>query len=143
MHKRYISGCLVLLMLFCDLNLAVRPAAAAAKVNVALNKAVTVSSEDLQWGGNKENAVDGKGDTKWSASSPTSIDHPHWLTVNLGASYNLSGLELTWKDANEVVKFLVEVSEDGNTWTPVADHSANDKAESQVNLDFEAEGFSM
>lgn len=90
-------------------------------------------------GGNKENAVDGKGDTKWSASSPTSIDHPHWLTVNLGASYNLSGLELTWKDANEVVKFLVEVSEDGNTWTPVADHSANDKAESQVNLDFEAE----
>ncbi|QLG39806.1 glycosyl hydrolase 53 family protein [Paenibacillus sp. E222] len=139
MHKRYISGCLVLLMLFCDLNLAVRPAAAAAKVNVALNKAVTVSSEDLQWGGNKENAVDGKGDTKWSASSPTSIDHPHWLTVNLGASYNLSGLELTWKDANEVVKFLVEVSEDGNTWTPVADHSANDKAESQVNLDFEAE----
>lgn len=139
MHKRYISGCLVLLMLFCDLGLAVRPAAAAAKVNVALNKAVTVNSEDLQWGGNKENAVDGKGDTKWSASSPTSVDHPHWLTVNLGASYNLSGVELTWKDANEVVKFLVEVSEDGNTWTPVADHSANDKAESQVNLDFQAD----
>ncbi|SEL39686.1 glycosyl hydrolase 53 family protein [Paenibacillus sp. OK003] len=139
MHKRYISGCLVLLMLFCDLGLVVRPAAAAAKVNVALNKAVTVSSEDLKWEGYKEKAVDGKGDTKWSASSPTSVDHPHWLTVNLGASYNLSGVELTWKDANEVVKFLVEVSEDGNTWTPVADHSANDKAESQVNLDFEAD----
>ncbi|MFS0855008.1 glycosyl hydrolase 53 family protein [Paenibacillus taichungensis] len=139
MHKRYISGCLVLLLLFCDLGLVVRPAAAAEKVNVALNKAVTVSSEDLQWEGYKEKAVDGNGDTKWSADSPTSVDQPHWLTVNLGASYNLSGAELTWKDENEVVKFLVEVSEDGNTWTPVEDHSANDKAESQVNLDFQAD----
>lgn len=138
MHKRYISGCLVLLLLFCDLGLMARPAAAA-KVNVALGKTVTVSSEDLQWGGNKENAVDGKDNTKWSADSPTSVDQPHWLTVNLGASHHLSGAEITWKDANEVVKFLVEVSEDGNTWTSVADQTTNETPQSVANLDFQAD----
>ncbi|QOS79802.1 glycosyl hydrolase 53 family protein [Paenibacillus sp. JNUCC31] len=138
MHKKYISGCLVLLMLFCDLGLIVRPAAAAEKTNVALNKAVTVSAEDLKWGGNKENAVDGKGDTKWSADRATSVDQPHWLMVDLGDSYQLSGAELTWKDANQVVKFLVEVSADGTNWTKVADQTSNETAQSIANLDFQA-----
>ncbi|MGC5773184.1 glycosyl hydrolase 53 family protein [Paenibacillus pabuli] len=139
MHKKYISGCLVLLMLFCDLGLIVRPAAAAEKTNIALNKAVTVSKEDLKWGGNKENAVDGKGDTKWSADSPSIVDQPHWLMVDLGGSYQLSGAELTWKDADKVVKFLVEVSADGTSWTPVADQTSNETAQSLAKLDFQVD----
>ncbi|WP_405152972.1 glycosyl hydrolase 53 family protein [Paenibacillus sp. FSL K6-0108] len=139
MHKRYISGCLVLLMLFCELGLVVRPAAAAAKVNVALGKTVTVSAEDLKWGGNKEHAVDGKGDTYWSADSATSVNNPHQLTVDLGAPHQLSGAELTWKDKDNVVKFVVEVSVDGSTWTPVADQSKNETAQSVAHMEFQAD----
>ncbi|UPK41834.1 glycosyl hydrolase 53 family protein [Paenibacillus pabuli] len=139
MHKRYISGCLVLLMLFCELGLVVRPAAAAAKVKVALGKTVTVSAEDLKWGGNKEHAVDGKGDTYWSADSATSVNNPHQLTVDLGAPHQLSGAELTWKDKDKVVKFVVEVSVDGSTWTPVADQSKNETVQSVANMEFQAD----
>ncbi|SLJ90569.1 MULTISPECIES: glycosyl hydrolase 53 family protein [unclassified Paenibacillus] len=139
MHKRYISGCLVLLMLFCDLGLVVRPAAAAAKVNVALNKAVTVSSEDLQWGGNKEKAVDGKGDTYWSASTGTTVDQPQWVMIDLLSAHRLTGAEVLWKD-DVIVQFVVETSMDQANWTVVADYSNNVTAKQKVDLDFQEEG---
>lgn len=138
MNKRYISGCLVLLMLFCDLGLMVRPAAAEdAKVNVALNKAVTVSEQDLLYEGQKEKAVDGDVNTHWSAGSPTSESNPHWLTIDLGAPYELSGAELTWKDKDQVVKYLIEVSDDGNNWSTVVDQTTNEIKQTVANEEFQ------
>ncbi|MGO4731512.1 glycosyl hydrolase 53 family protein [Paenibacillus sp. 2KB_22] len=138
MNKRYISGCLVLLMLFCDLGLMVRPAAAEdAKVNVALNKAVTVSEQDLLYEGQKEKAVDGDVNTHWSASSPTSESNPHWLTIDLGAPYELSGAELTWKDKDQVVKYLIEVSDDGNNWSTVVDQTTNEIKQTVASEEFQ------
>ncbi|PQP81934.1 hypothetical protein C0Q44_19925 [Paenibacillus sp. PCH8] len=138
MNKRYISGCLVLLMLFCDLGLMVRPAAAEdAKVNVALNKVVKVSSEDLLYKGEKENAVDGKIDTHWSANTPATDSQPHWLMVDLNGQYQLSGTELTWKDENQVVKYQVEVSADGDNWTTVVDKTNNDKSATTDSQEFQ------
>ncbi|NUU78310.1 glycosyl hydrolase 53 family protein [Paenibacillus xylanilyticus] len=138
MNKKYISGCLVLLMLFCDLGMLVRPAAAA-QVNVALNKQVTVSAEDLQYNGNKEYAVDGNADTKWSADSRNEADQPHWLMVDLGGTYQVSGAELTWKDQGQVVKYRVEVSSDAIQWTTGADQTANETAEDMAKVTFQAD----
>lgn len=138
MNKRYISGCLVLLMLFCDLGLMVRPAAAEeAKVNVALNKAVTVSEEDLLNGGQKEKAVDGNGSTHWSASSPSSESNPHWLTIDLGSPYELSGAELTWKDKDQVIKYLIEVSTDGSNWSTLVDKTTNETKQTVASEEFQ------
>lgn len=137
MNKKYISGCLVLLMLFCELGFWVRPAGAAG-VNVALNKQVTVSAEDLQYNGNKENAVDGSADTKWSADSRNEAEQPHWLMVDLGGTYQVSGAEVTWKDKGQVVKYHVEVSADGTQWTTAADHRTNETAEDIAKVNFQA-----
>jgi len=137
-NKKYISGCLVLFMLFCELGFWVRPAAAAG-VNVALNKQVTVSAEDLQYGGNKEHAVDGNADTQWSADSRNEAGHPHWLMVDLGGTYQVSGAELTWKDKGQVVKYHVEVSTDGVQWTTGADERANETAQDTAKVSFQAD----
>ncbi|MGG4131514.1 glycosyl hydrolase 53 family protein [Paenibacillus illinoisensis] len=137
MNKKYISGCLVLFMLFCELGFWVRPAGAAG-VNVALNKQVTVSAEDLQYNGNKENAVDGSADTKWSADSRNEAEQPHWLMVDLGGTYQVSGAEVTWKDKGQVVKYHVEVSADGAEWTTAADHRTNEIAEDIAKVSFQA-----
>ncbi|MBU5352306.1 glycosyl hydrolase 53 family protein [Paenibacillus barcinonensis] len=138
MNKRYISGCLVLLLLFCDLGLIARPAEAA-KNNVALNKTVTVSAEDTNWGGEKEKAVDGDVYSHWSAPGPSKENDPHWLMVNLGGPYVLSGAEITWKDEDDqkdkIIQYVIEVSEDGNTWTQVASNT-DQIAEKTISLDF-------
>lgn len=137
MNKRYISGCLVLLMLFCDLGLMVRPAAAEdAKVNVALNKAVTVSTEYLEHWSKKEHLVDGKSDTHWAAKAGVTTEQPQWVMIDLGEDYNLSGAEITWRE-NTVVKYMVETSADQQAWTNVADQSENADAKQIADLTFE------
>lgn len=139
MNKRYISGCLVLLMLFCDLGLMVRPAAAAAaKVNVALKKAITVSTEYLEWGSNKDHLVDGKSDTHWSATAGATVEQPQSAMIDLDGSFRLSGAELTWKD-KKVAKFIVETSVDQIEWTKVVDQSENTMAQQTANLTFQTE----
>lgn len=137
MNKRYISGCLVLLMLFCDLGLMVRPAAAEdAKVNVALNKAVKVSTEYLEWGSKKDHLVDGKSDTHWTATAGVTTEQPQWVMIDLGEDYNLSGAEITWRE-NTVVKYMVETSADQQAWTKVVDQGENADPKQIADLTFE------
>ncbi|MCL6661546.1 glycosyl hydrolase 53 family protein [Paenibacillus amylolyticus] len=137
MNKRYISGCLVLLMLFCDLGLMVRPAAAEdAKVNVALNKAVSVSTEYLEWESKKEHLVDGKSDTHWTATAGVTSEQPQWAMIDLGEDYNLSGAEITWRE-NTVVKYMVETSADQQAWTKVVDQSENSDPKQIADLTFQ------
>ncbi|MEK4072271.1 glycosyl hydrolase 53 family protein [Paenibacillus sp. FSL M7-0656] len=137
MNKRYISGCLVLLMLFCDLGLMVRPAAAEdAKVNVALNKAVSVSTEYLEHWSKKEHLVDGKSDTHWAAKAGVTTEQPQWVMIDLGEDYNLSGAEITWRE-NTVVKYMVETSADQQAWTNVADQKENADPKQIADLTFQ------
>ncbi|WP_340030679.1 glycosyl hydrolase 53 family protein [Paenibacillus sp. FSL K6-1122] len=137
MNKRYISGCLVLLMLFCDLGLMVRPAAAEdAKVNVALNKAVTVSTEYLEHWSKREHLVDGKSDTHWAAKAGVTTEQPQWVMIDLGEDYNLSGAEITWRE-NTVVKYMVETSADQQAWTNVADQNENADPKQIADLTFQ------
>ncbi|OMF15190.1 hypothetical protein BK131_09855 [Paenibacillus amylolyticus] len=137
MNKRYISGCLVLLMLFCDLGLMIRPAAAEdAKVNVALNKVVTVSTEYLEWESKKEHLVDGKSDTHWTATAGVTTEQPQWVMIDLGEDYNLSGTEITWRE-NTVVKYMIETSADQQAWTNVVNQSENADSKQIADLTFQ------
>ncbi|MBR2563298.1 MAG: glycosyl hydrolase 53 family protein [Paenibacillus sp.] len=134
MIKKYICGCLVLLLLFCDLSLIARPAAAATS-NVALNKTVTVSSEYKEWESSKEHLVDGKADTHWSAQAGVTTEKPEWVMIDLGEMYNLSGADIKWRE-DTVVQYLVETSADQQQWTTVANQRNNTNSQQIANLTF-------
>jgi arabinogalactan endo-1,4-beta-galactosidase len=133
-NKRYISGCLVLLLLFCDLGLIARPAEAA-KNNVALNKTVTVSSDEKRWGGDKAHLVDGDVSTHWSTEVGVTPEKPEWVIIDLGDTYNLSGAEIMWRE-NTVVKYSLETSTDQQQWSTVADQHDNADAKQTSDLTF-------
>ena len=60
-------------------------------VNLALNKTVTASSE--QSGFLRGYAVDGNTTTRWSNGTVT---NNQWLTVDLGAVYNVNEVRINW-----------------------------------------------
>ncbi len=79
--------------------------------NVALGKPVTVSSSsDATVAGSF--AVDGDTTTRWSSE----FSDPQWITVDLGANYNISEVELNWETACGK-NYLIQTSTDGTTWT--------------------------
>jgi hypothetical protein len=89
-------------------------------VNIALNKSVTVSSiEDNTLTG--PNAVDGNGSTRWASAE--GID-PQWITVDLGATYNINRIRINWEAAYGK-NFLVQVSNDNSNWNTVRDVQNN------------------
>jgi hypothetical protein len=85
-------------------------------VNLALNQPVTASS--YQASGPycpAIYAVDGNLSTRW-ASVWTNI--PQWIYVDLGATYNITEVELYW-EAAYATSFQIQVSPDAATWTPI------------------------
>lgn len=91
-----------------------------ASTNIALNKNVTVSSvEEPGLEGNY--AVDGNTSTRWSA---TMYVDPQWITVDLGAAYNISRIKLVW-EAAYAKDYLVQVSSDNANWTTVKNITGN------------------
>ncbi|WP_156395275.1 glycosyl hydrolase 53 family protein [Paenibacillus sp. Root52] len=137
MNKRYISSCLVLLMLFCELGLLVQPADAATRVNVALNKEVTVLSEYLEHGSNKGHLVDGKVDTHWTANETATEEAPQWIEIDLDGEFHLNGAEIVLKEQKKI-HLDVEVSLDGENWEQVATHR-EETTEQQLNFDFQTD----
>jgi|GEM_PF-472124 len=89
-------------------------------VNLALNKAVTVSSvENAQVPGSA--AVDGNTTTtRWAST----FADPQWLYVDLGASYNVNRVKLTWEAAYGK-DFLLQVSSDAANWTTIKTVTSN------------------
>ncbi|WP_116789228.1 galactose-binding domain-containing protein [Flavobacterium psychrotrophum] len=80
--------------------------------NLALNKAVTVSGT---YGTNQASyAVDGTTATRWE--SPYS--DPQWLSVDLGASYEINQIKITWETA-KASAYLIQVSHDGTNWQTI------------------------
>lgn len=90
--------------------------------NLCVGKNVTVSSSEL--GHEKEDAVDGNSDTRWTAVDGS---YPQWIVVDLEQNYYLGELTLDWdpKDGNRYYKYYVEVSEDGENYTEVSDRRNN------------------
>jgi beta-glucanase (GH16 family) len=74
-------------------------------------KTATASSSENA-GFTAGNAVDGNTGTRWSSQ----FSDPQWLEVDLGASHQLSRVDLNWETAYAQA-FQLQVSNDNSTWT--------------------------
>jgi endo-1,4-beta-D-glucanase Y len=93
-----------------------------ASPNLALNKFVTVLSiEGTGFEGNK--AVDGNATTtRWA--SLEGVD-PQWIYVDLGATYNVNRVKITWEAAYGK-DYQIQLSAEGSTWgTPIKTVTGN------------------
>ncbi|RFM32479.1 cellulase family glycosylhydrolase [Chitinophaga silvisoli] len=88
--------------------------------NLALNKTVTTSSVEAA-GLEGNYAVDGNTATRWSA---TLYADPQWITVDLGNTYLVSEVKLSW-EAAYAKDYLVQVSADNTNWITVKTISGN------------------
>ena len=87
--------------------------------NIALNKTATTSSiEGAGLEGSK--AVDGSLSTRW-ASAETATE---WITVDLGASYAVNRVKITW-EAAYAANYVIEISSDNNNWAPLRTVTGN------------------
>lgn len=91
--------------------------------NIALGKTVTVSSTESSTTSSLagSNAVDGNTSTRWASAL---YADPQWITVDLGSTYNISGVKLTW-EAAYAKDYLVQVSSDNTNWTTVKTIAGN------------------
>jgi endoglucanase Acf2 len=88
-------------------------------VNLALNKPVTTSSnENAGTPGNL--AVDGNLSTRWSSA----FSDPQWLYVDLGATYNINRVKVTW-EAAMARDYRVEIGTSTSSWTPLRTVTGN------------------
>jgi F5/8 type C domain-containing protein/glycosyl hydrolase family 43 len=112
-------------------NITVPLPATAVLNNAALNKPAEASVANEQNGNEAHCAFDNNPKTKWSASDG---DWPHWLKVDLGQTYDISGSEIMWERNNGTIyKYIIESSTDNKTWKTIADKSKNtDGAQNQV-----------
>ncbi|RAW00967.1 glycosyl hydrolase [Pseudochryseolinea flava] len=79
-------------------------------INLAYNRPVSVSSTEA--GGNvASNAVDANGTTRWSST----YSDTQWITVDLGANYNVSRVRVAWETAS-AKNYYLEGSTNGTTW---------------------------
>ena len=79
--------------------------------NLALNKKVRALTIE-NYGTPATNAVDGNGGTRWSSAAAD----PQWIRVDLGATYSVNRVKLTWENAYGK-DFLVQISADTVNWT--------------------------
>lgn len=83
----------------------------AAPINLALLKTVSVSStENGTTPGSA--AVDGNLETRWSSA----FADPQWISVDLGATYAVDRVKITWEPAL-AKDYTVEISDDDEHWT--------------------------
>jgi hypothetical protein len=84
-------------------------------VNLALNQPTTVSSWQSNGGYYPGNyAVDGNLTTRWASA----WSDPQWIYVDLGATYNITEVELYWESAY-ATSFQIQVSPDAANWTNI------------------------
>lgn len=87
--------------------------------NLALNKTTTTSStESAAYAGSM--AVDGNGTTRWSSV----FSDPHYIYVDLGATYNVNRVRITW-EAAYASNYTVDISANATSWTPIKTVTGN------------------
>lgn len=101
-----------------------------ASVTITIDGDVIQSAEDLSEGRpvmassengaeKAENANDGDLKTRWQAKSD---DVNEWIQVDLGSLRAINTVEVTW-EAAYAAKYDIQVSNDGGTWTTVANET--------------------
>jgi hypothetical protein len=88
--------------------------------NIAQGKPTTASSVENS-GTPAANATDGNTGTRWSSA----YTDPQWLRVDLGQSYNINHVTLTWEAAYGRA-YQIQTSPDGNTWTTIYSTASGD-----------------
>jgi len=105
------------------------PTVPAGSVLLSSNK--TYNSSSNESGSTLPNmAFDGNLSTRWASASGSD---PQWIQVDLGAVHNLTYVVLRW-EAAYATAYQIQVSNDGNTWTPVYTNSAGDGNLDTINL---------
>ncbi len=93
--------------------LATPTATAVSSANLAVGRPATASSlESASYPAS--NAVDGNGGTRWSSQ----FSDPQWLAVDLGQSYAIDRVRLSWETAYGSA-YQIQVSSDNATWTTI------------------------
>lgn len=89
------------------------------KVNLALEKPVTVSSVEEQYSGNL--AVDGDYETRWSSL----FEDPQSISVDLGMQYTIDQVVLVWEAASARA-YDIQLSDDGTSWNTIYSTTTGD-----------------
>jgi PKD repeat protein/glucose/arabinose dehydrogenase len=95
--------------------------------NLALNGPASASSI-YGVGFEAAKAVDGSGSTRWSSR----FSDPQWLMVDLGATYTVTGVKLSWEAAYGRA-YRIEVSADATTWTTIYTTTTGDGGVDDIN----------
>ncbi|MER7274917.1 discoidin domain-containing protein [Dactylosporangium sp. NPDC000244] len=91
----------------------------ATPTDVAAGKPATASSEDAGTGYLAARVTDGNPSTRWAVSVAERTRPDSWLQVDLGAPTKLGSVRLAWESAAGA-RYLVQVSDDGQTWRTAA-----------------------
>jgi beta-glucanase (GH16 family) len=87
--------------------------ASSSGTNIARGKPTTASSTESA-SFPASNATDGDVTTRWSSA----FSDPQWLQVDLGQSYTINHVTLTW-EASCAKAYQIQTSNDGTAWTTV------------------------
>ena len=88
-----------------------------------LSQGKTASASSSQTGNGAANGNDGNTATRWAASAST---YPQWWNVDLGASKNLTKVDISWySSSSRSYKYKIEVSSDNTTFTTKVDKTGN------------------
>jgi F5/8 type C domain/Malectin domain len=86
-----------------------------ASIDLARGKTATSSTdESATYAASK--AIDGNNTTRWSSGQWMRNNSIGWITVDLGAVYDINRVTLNW-EAAYAVDFQIQVSDDGINWT--------------------------
>jgi hypothetical protein len=92
-------------------------------VNIALNKATSESGYqfDLFTDYSSSQAVDGNTGTRFSSN----FSNTAWMTIDLGATYNITGVKLLWEAAYGK-GYKIQTSANNSTWTDIYSTTTGD-----------------
>ncbi|HEY0738466.1 MAG TPA: discoidin domain-containing protein [Herpetosiphonaceae bacterium] len=89
--------------------------------NLALNRPVTVSSNENAVAFPPASAVDGNTGTRWASA----FSDPQWIRVDLGSTRTIGRVVLRWEAAYGRA-YQIQVSNDGSTWTNIYSTTTGD-----------------
>jgi chitosanase len=96
---------------------------AGAATGTLLSQGRTITSSSMESPAlGPANAVDGKTKTRWASKEGAD---PQWVAVDLGARHSVTRATLNW-EAAYARAYKVEVSPDGNAWTPIYSTATGD-----------------
>lgn len=89
--------------------------------NLALNKPVTVSSNESLTSFPPSAAVDGNLGTRWASAAAD----PQWIYVDLGATYSVNRVKITWETAMASAYQIQIAAASGGPWTTMRSITGN------------------